>query len=78
MFPEHAKCFLYNAICSLNDAKGSLKHAKCSLNDTKCSQVVPAKYAFVLHTANPLTGNTDEMLGEVSLLTPSLPLGWGG
>jgi alpha-glucan,water dikinase len=28
-------------------------------------KVVPAKYAFVLHTANPLTGNTDEMLGEV-------------
>jgi len=27
--------------------------------------VVPAKYAFVLHTANPLTGNKDEMLGEM-------------
>ena len=29
--------------------------------------VVPAKYAFVLHTANPLTGDTAEMLGEVVL-----------
>jgi len=29
--------------------------------------VVSAKYAFVLHTANPLTGNKDEMLGEVVL-----------
>uniref|UniRef100_A0A7S0RVE0 Pyruvate phosphate dikinase AMP/ATP-binding domain-containing protein n=1 Tax=Pyramimonas obovata TaxID=1411642 RepID=A0A7S0RVE0_9CHLO len=28
-------------------------------------KVVPAKYAFVLHTANPLSGNTEEMLGEV-------------
>lgn len=28
-------------------------------------QVVPAQYAFVLHTANPLNGATDEMFGEV-------------
>ena len=27
--------------------------------------VVPANYAFVLHTANPLTGDKDQMLGEV-------------
>lgn len=28
-------------------------------------QVVPAEYAFVLHTANPLTGAANEMFGEV-------------
>lgn len=30
-------------------------------------QVVPADYAFVLHTVNPLTGNRDELFGEVVL-----------
>lgn len=30
-------------------------------------QVVPADYAFVLHTANPLTGNRDELFGEIVL-----------
>lgn len=29
--------------------------------------VVPADYAFVLHTANPFTGNADEIYGEVVL-----------
>ncbi len=28
-------------------------------------QVVPAEYAFVVHTANPLTGQTGEVFGEV-------------
>ena len=28
-------------------------------------QVVPAEYAFVLHTANPVTGQTGELFGEV-------------
>jgi len=27
--------------------------------------VIPADFAFVLHTVNPVTGNADEMLGEV-------------
>lgn len=30
-------------------------------------QVVPADYAFVLHTANPLSGSRDEVFGEVVL-----------
>lgn len=30
-------------------------------------QVVPAEYAFVLHTVNPSTGNADELYGEVVL-----------
>jgi alpha-glucan,water dikinase len=30
-------------------------------------QVVPADYAFVLHTANPLSGNADELFAEVVL-----------
>ncbi len=30
-------------------------------------QVVPADYAFVLHTVNPITGNTGELFGEVVL-----------
>jgi alpha-glucan, water dikinase len=30
-------------------------------------QVVPADYAFVIHTINPLTGNRDELLAEVVL-----------
>jgi alpha-glucan,water dikinase len=30
-------------------------------------QVVPADYAFVLHTANPMTGNPDELYGELVL-----------
>jgi alpha-glucan,water dikinase len=30
-------------------------------------QVVPADYAFVIHTANPLTGNRDEIFAEVVL-----------
>lgn len=29
------------------------------------SQVVPAEYAFVLHTANPVTGKLGEVFGEV-------------
>ena len=29
------------------------------------SQVVPAQYAFVMHTANPLTGERGELFGEV-------------
>jgi len=34
---------------------------------TKCPQpqVVPAQYAFVVHTANPLTGERGELFGEV-------------
>ncbi len=28
-------------------------------------EVVPAEYAFVLHTANPLTGNRNELIAEV-------------
>ena len=28
-------------------------------------QVVPAEYAFVVHTANPLTGQRGEIFGEV-------------
>ena len=32
---------------------------------TLLMEVVPAQYAFVLHTANPLTGNTGEVFGEV-------------
>ena len=27
-------------------------------------QVVPAEYAFVVHTANPLTGERGELFGE--------------
>jgi alpha-glucan,water dikinase len=30
-------------------------------------QVVPADYAFVLHTANPITGDRDDLVGEVVL-----------
>ena len=30
-----------------------------------CQQVVAGDYAFVLHTTNPVTKNTDEVLGEV-------------
>jgi alpha-glucan,water dikinase len=30
-------------------------------------QVVPADYAFVIHTVNPSTGNRDELFGEVVL-----------
>jgi alpha-glucan,water dikinase len=30
-------------------------------------QVVPAEYAYVIHTANPLTGNRDEIYAEVVL-----------
>ena len=30
-------------------------------------EVVPADYAFVLHTANPVTGDRDELVGEVVL-----------
>lgn len=30
-----------------------------------CRQVVPADYAFVLHTANPITGSREELFGEV-------------
>ena len=30
-----------------------------------CVQVVPAEYAFVVHTANPLTGKRGEIFGEV-------------
>jgi alpha-glucan,water dikinase len=30
-------------------------------------EVVPADYAFVLHTVNPSTGNSDELFGEVVL-----------
>lgn len=30
-------------------------------------QVVPAEYAFVMHTANPVTGDRKEMLGEMVL-----------
>jgi alpha-glucan, water dikinase len=30
-------------------------------------EVVPADYAFVLHTANPITGDRDDLVGEVVL-----------
>ena len=30
-----------------------------------CLQVVPAEYAFVLHTANPITGAKGEVFGEL-------------
>jgi hypothetical protein len=30
-------------------------------------QVVPAQYAFVLHTANPITHDTNETVGELVL-----------
>lgn len=32
---------------------------------TPCPQVVDGQYAFVLHTANPLTGQRGEMFGEL-------------
>lgn len=30
-------------------------------------EVIPADYAFVIHTANPLTGNRDELVAEIVL-----------
>ena len=30
------------------------------------SQVVPAQYAFVVHTADPLSGKRGELFGEVN------------
>jgi len=34
---------------------------------TLLMEVVPAEMAFVLHTANPITGNTGEVFGEVCI-----------
>ena len=31
----------------------------------RCPQVVPAQYAFVLHTAHPITRNRGDMFGEM-------------
>src|SRR5262249_37199836 len=30
-------------------------------------EVVPADYAYVIHTANPITGNRDELFADVAL-----------
>ena len=32
-----------------------------------CAQVVPADYAFVLHTAHPVSGQRGELFGELVL-----------
>lgn len=34
------------------------------LSDASLLQVIPAEYAFVLHTANPMTGAKGELFGE--------------
>jgi len=47
----------------------SLAKANRSFHDLKMAvlvqELIPAKYAFVLHTANPLTHNAEELYGEL-------------
>ena len=53
---------------SYDCASGVLVH--CALVTLLCHmtlQVVPADYAYVLHTANPVTGAEDQMFGEVAV-----------
>ncbi len=42
----------------------STKQRDQSQSHPAVSQVVPAQYAFVVHTANPLTGERGELFGE--------------
>ena len=51
------RAFLSRKACGVSD--DSLHMA------TLLMEVVPAEHAFVLHTANPLTGNAGEVFGEV-------------
>jgi alpha-glucan,water dikinase len=67
----------WNAVCRVwaskwNDRAFLSRRARCIPHDALrmavlIQQVVPADYAFVLHTVNPITGARDELFGEVVL-----------
>ena len=54
----------YNERAVLSCRKAGLTHEDVSMA-VLCQPVVQARYAFVLHTVNPQTGNPDEIYGEI-------------
>ena len=54
------------AQCSTHDHGHAARVCRCqALNQACLMQVVPAEYAFVLHTAHPVTGERGRIFGEV-------------
>jgi alpha-glucan,water dikinase len=54
----------YNERAVLSCRKAGLTHEDVSMA-VLCQPVVQARYAFVLHTVNPQTQNSDEIYGEI-------------
>jgi len=54
----------WNDRAYISCGKTGLDHSSISMA-VLCQQVVQARYAFVIHTTNPSTGNADELYAEV-------------
>lgn len=54
----------FNDRAYLNTLKSNLPFHEIKMS-VLCQEIIPASYAFVLHTKNPITDNKDEIYGEV-------------